>query len=141
MKGQLYCGMWLPLSWDEKNYIAKSLGIPRNGATHVVNNRIQSDGYTDEDLNKIDVSVLQRELKSSETDFFKLWDSYVTTVRDAIKPVISPAKPIEKPHEVSVNITVNREGEIISEQTKVAIKKTQENVKKSKAVEGGTTAA
>lgn len=134
--------MWLSLPWEVKTYIAGKLSIPRNGATHVVNNRIQADGYTDSDLNKVDVAVLQEALESTETDFFKLWSAYVDLAVEAVKPVVVAVKEEEKPHEVSVNITVNKEGEIISEQTKVAIKKTHDSyAKKSKAVEGSTTAA
>lgn len=109
MKAQLYSGMWIPLSWEVKGRMAEIFNIPRNGATHVVNNRIQNDGYTDIDLGKVNVEVLQKELNSEETDFFKLWNMMISKVESEIKPVSSPAKLEKK--DIQVNITI--EGDIV----------------------------
>lgn len=133
MTGQLYSGMWLPLSWEEKNHIAKKFNIPRNGASHVVNNRIQSDGYLEEDLNTVNVEVLQKELGSDESDFFKLWALFLEKIKVELTPVVSPAKEEEKPQEISINVSINKDGDISD--TKVVANKKKTNAKKNETVE------
>ena len=135
MEGKLYSGMWLPLAFETKLYIAKKLSIPRNGASHVVNNRIQADGYLEDDLNHVTTIVLQRELSSTETDFFKLWADFLAKVEKELTPVVSPAKEEEKPHEVSVSITINKDGDVVTEKSKVVTKPKKNNAEKSKTDE------
>lgn len=110
MKGQLFSGMWLPLSWEVKGYMANDFNIPRNGATHVDNNRVVSDGFLDQDLAKINVDSLQMKLDSKETDFFKLWDEYKTKVIE-----ITALKPVERsPEKKTIEVKINIEGDKVT---------------------------
>lgn len=136
MNGRLYQGMWLPLSWDLKNYIATKYNIVRTGMSHVVTqngqSKISADGYTDSDLSKIDVAFLQIVLNSEDRDFFSLWSKFLNRMENEIKPKPIVEKLEEKPNQVSVNITVNQEGEVIAEKTKVE-RKVKDNKKTSNA--------
>jgi hypothetical protein len=122
--GKLYTGMWLPLPWDLKNHIVAKYKITRTGASHVITkngkSEVASDGYTENDLSKIDTAFLQIVLNTEEKDFFVLWSKFLAKMEKEIAPKkVAPAKVEEKPNQVSVNITVNKNGEVIAETTKV----------------------
>lgn len=147
MQGKLYTGMWLPLSWELKTHIAAKYNIIRTGASHVITqngkSKISSDGYTDSDLSKVDVAFLQIVLNTEDKDFFSLWSKFINKMEDEIKPKpVSLPKPeeklAEKPTEVSVSITVNKEGEVMPEKTKVERKSRKTYAENIKTSESGT---
>lgn len=107
IKTQVYSGMWMTLAPIVKDKIAKDFGIPKNGATHVVDGLVQSDGFLDKDLAKLNVGTMQKYLESEETDLFKLWNDVIRVAAygKGIKgnepvveaPIVAPVVEVTKP--------------------------------------------
>lgn len=69
---------WLSLPIHIRYKIASDFGITKKGATHVVNNEIQSDGFLIKDVEQIlNVDALQKHLGTTETDMALLWNELV----------------------------------------------------------------
>lgn len=59
---------------DVRLQLAETFGIHRSQGTHVQDNVVISDGYSHEDLARINVGTMQVYLNSKETDFFVLFN-------------------------------------------------------------------
>jgi hypothetical protein len=78
----MYPHEWLDLPMFVRQIVAKDFKMLRSSYTHVVDNKLVSDGYTVEDLSKISIEELQKRTGSTSDDFMKLLTQYT----DAIKP-------------------------------------------------------
>lgn len=69
---------WLSLSIAKRIEIAQEFNIQKKGSTHVVGDRIESDGYLIEDVESaLTLDNLQKKLGSDITDMAILWDMLV----------------------------------------------------------------
>ncbi len=67
--------VWHALPLAARVKIATTFGVSKTGPTHVVNNRVESDGYRFEEIESaISVAALQNYTGSTETDFVTLWN-------------------------------------------------------------------
>lgn len=78
----LSTSVWLALSPETRMKLAERLGLQRTGGSEVVDGRVVSDGFTAQSLALVTVSMLQEQLKSEETDFYKLFDLLVNEVEN-----------------------------------------------------------
>ncbi len=104
---QIYSGMWVRLPHEVKKVIVAKFNIERNGASHVVDGTVQTDGYLDRDLAVLNVENLQKELDSKEPDLFVLWNSFIKKVQAELNPPKAEVKE-EKPN-VEMNIKIDGE--------------------------------
>lgn len=77
--------VWLSLKIETRRKIAVLLGLRRSGTNEVVHdglkNRVVSDGYTPSDLMAVTLEKLQDLMRQpKETDFYKLWEQFVSQV-------------------------------------------------------------
>jgi hypothetical protein len=69
---------WLSLPITTRIKIASDFGIIKKGSTHVVDNKIQSDGYVISEVEEaLTVPALQKYLNTDETDMSILWSMLV----------------------------------------------------------------
>jgi hypothetical protein len=77
--------IWLAIDQQTKEKIAKDFELRRSGETEVVDNRVISDGYTDQDLMAITEEGLNERLKKTQNTlpqgFMKKWEYYVSDMR------------------------------------------------------------
>ncbi len=79
-------GLWTRLPIESRNILAGIFGIKKTGATHVVADKIQSDGYSIDDIEaSITMETMQKYTGSDDEDMKALWD---LTVSMAIKKKI-----------------------------------------------------
>ncbi len=70
---------WLELPIQTRIRIASEFGIIKKGSTHVVDNQIQSDGYSVKDVEQaLNVDAIQQKLGTNETDMAKLWELLIS---------------------------------------------------------------
>ena len=84
MKPQLTIPQWLALEAGVKERLINLFGIPRTGTTHVVDNKIATDGYTHHDLAFITLEKLQALLDSDSKDFFELFNEMIDTIKSEL---------------------------------------------------------
>lgn len=92
---------WTDLPINIRHKIANVFGITKKGSTHVVDNEIQSDGYSIKDIEKgLSVEVLQKYLDTTETSLQKLWDELIyratnpTEVRVLVSDFVVTNEPV-----------------------------------------------
>lgn len=110
IKSQIYSGMWIPLQYEVKMKIVELFKIPRNGATHVVDGQVQSDGYLDRDLAVLNVLNLQKVLDTDETNLFVLWNDLIAMIETQLTPAIEEIQE-QKPN---VEMDIKIDGQIIN---------------------------
>lgn len=93
---------WLSLDLPTRIKIAEIFDIIKRGSTHVVDNRIQSDGYNIEEVEaKLSVENLQKYLVTKESDPHVLWDLFTARLEGKeVEQVIEP--PLEQKATMSV---------------------------------------
>lgn len=78
--------VWLSLSQETRAKIAALFEIEKSGSVYVVNGangpKVQSDGYTYEDLSVITVERMQEITGSKSTDFYHLFRNVVAIVQE-----------------------------------------------------------
>lgn len=78
---------WRSLPLSLRIQIATKFGIAKVGSTHVVDNRIESDGYNIEDVERaLNVDAVQSFTGSESTDFQVLWDALLTKIEGRVPP-------------------------------------------------------
>ncbi len=83
------------LSLPTRAVLAKEFGITKIGPTHVVDSRIESDGYKIEDVERaLNVDAIQSYLTSEETDMNILWEAMVAKAEG--RTPMSEMKPMEE---------------------------------------------
>lgn len=98
MKVQLTRVIWLALSVGERQQLAETFNLVRSGASHVVSNKVESDGFRDEDLEAVTIEKMQEFTENSSDDFSTLFDLTLEQLRTpeiAMSPAI--AKEFEEP--------------------------------------------
>lgn len=73
IKTQLYTQEWINLPQEIRNSLATIFGLSKDCGTEVVDNRIVSDGFSNESLKGITIEKMQHMLKTEEEDFMKLF--------------------------------------------------------------------
>lgn len=72
---------WLSLDLPTRMKVAEVFGIVKRGSTHVVDNRIQSDGYNVEEVEAaLTPDVLRKYMLSNEQDAEVLWDLFIARI-------------------------------------------------------------
>lgn len=94
---QVYSGMFVGLPAPVKNEIIAAFGLQKNGMTHVVDGRIQSDGYLDSELAKLNVESISKYLNSDSRNLFDLWNALISRVTQDLLP-----KQEEQPSAIDV---------------------------------------
>lgn len=84
----------MALSQEVRDKITKDFNLLKTGKVGISNNKIISDGYTQNDILKINLLNLQILMDSSEEDFDVLFDEYKTTIKNSLK-VIDEYKHLE----------------------------------------------
>jgi hypothetical protein len=100
--------VWLSTAINTRHKIAAIFKIPKTGATHVVDNRIDNDGYNVKDIEeKLNKEALQKYLVTDEQDMAKLFSMLVDCVENPIikyptefsdtklEPLPNPVIPVE----------------------------------------------
>lgn len=78
---------WLELPNDIRFKIIQDFNVPRSGHAIVENQRVVSDGHTDEDLQHITIEKMQEFLKTKEDDFYKLLNRVVESYSAPINAI------------------------------------------------------
>ncbi len=82
---------WRLLSLPTRAVLAKEFGFSKTGPTHVVDNRIESDGYKIEDVERaLNVDAIQAYVESDSTDMNLLWDYMVAKAEQRLPTVFKP---------------------------------------------------
>lgn len=89
---------WCALDLPTRHKLAQQFNIPKKHPTHVVDNRIQSDGYDVVDIERaLNVDAIQTFLDTKETDMAILWTWLVSgkpaDVDESLKEAIKDLKP------------------------------------------------
>lgn len=66
---------WLTLSQEDKNLLIDQFKISRSGFVHVVGNKVQTDGYSYQDLSVLSVKNLQEYTGLQTTNFAELFNA------------------------------------------------------------------
>lgn len=95
---------WQQLPLHTRVLLSKQFGFTKIGPTHVSDNRIQSDGYKFEDVEKsMNIAAMQGYLSTDESDVHQLFDLCVDKVEGrepaelAPRVVISEDAPVTTP--------------------------------------------
>ena len=136
---------WLSLDLPTRMKIAEIFGIVKRGSTHVVDNRIQSDGYNVEEVEaELTPEKLRKYMMSNEQDLDVLWDAFIARIegkedegaQQAVPPVqkstmstLPPeeAKQFKKEHKARVAAVKKK---ILSDKTKSVKKNVKRTTKK-----------
>jgi hypothetical protein len=120
---QIYSGMWIKLPLDVKNRIAEIFHVQKTGYSHVFDNKIVADGYTEEELSKINVSTMREYLVNRQFEFdrniddlFILWNIIVSLITEDLKPAVSIKEEVKR-EGVDINIHIDESGETKVEKT------------------------
>jgi len=82
---------WMSLSLPTRNKLANKFGIKKTSSTHVVNNQVESDGYSLRDVEKgLNLPAIKEFLGTEESDMQKLWTMLVDKIEDRVPAVIPP---------------------------------------------------
>ena len=75
---------WMDLPAYIKNRIVKDFNLDKTGRIGISRNIIISDGYTQKDLEKVNLKNLQTLMDSDETNFEELFNEYKNTITPEI---------------------------------------------------------
>lgn len=94
-------GKWTSLPLPTRHEIARVLGIPKRGPTHVDSNVIVSDGYAIAEVeNALSVSNLQAYTNSDSEDLVVLWDLMLAKAEGREEPtktvIVEPTPELKK---------------------------------------------
>lgn len=98
----------MDLAPEVRVQIAKDFNLIKTGRVGVANNKIITDGYIQNDINKITLQNLQTVLDSTESDFDTLFVDYVKLIENSLVVVHVEIEPtivehVEQP--VAVDMT------------------------------------
>lgn len=108
-------GNWLRLPLPTRQKIAHEFNIVKRGSTHVVDNRVQDDGYLVHEVEAaLTPEAIQRFLNTGEADLEVLWGKLVDRIEgreeEAVPVVIVPnvvevvaAEELKKGDPVKIN--------------------------------------
>lgn len=84
---------WMALPKEVRVQIAKDFNLTKTGRMGVANNIIVSDGYSQNDILKINLENLQTVLDSTESDFDTLFVDYVKLIENSLVVVHVEIEP------------------------------------------------
>jgi hypothetical protein len=88
---------WLTLKPETRQAMAKIFRLNRSSFTHVVNDHVESDGYTAQDLSAITVEAMKELTHLEDNSFDEQFKMMVQMVEGETTNVIKPADvPTEK---------------------------------------------
>lgn len=85
---------WMDLPLEVRAKIIKDFNLVKTGKAGIANNKIVSDGYTQNDILKVSLQNLQSLMDSSEENFDVLFDEYKKLIKNSFK-VIDEYKHLE----------------------------------------------
>lgn len=89
---------WHALPINLRGLLAKQFGFSKVGSTHVVNNRIESDGYNFHEVERaLSKENLEVYLGHEVTDPAELWDAVIQKITGVDDPIEPPGEKIESP--------------------------------------------
>lgn len=93
---------WVQLPIEVRAKLAEKFNIPRSGYTHVVGNKVETDGYTNENLAKMSIEALRAYTGADSQDFTDLFKLTLIKIYEELKP---PEVLVNgEPPEVEANI-------------------------------------
>ncbi len=84
---------WLELKPKTREALIKIFKIPRSSFTHVVDNKVQSDGHTYEDLKAVSLEEMKRLTNSSSDNFYEQFAIIIKMVEDDGSNVVAYPQP------------------------------------------------
>lgn len=102
---------WIDLPQYVRSKIARDFNLNKSGRVGISRNVIISDGYTQDDLLKINLKNLQTLMDSDEQNFDELFDQYKGTISPldtitvdiaSITPVATPVVEIEEKIDLTI---------------------------------------
>ena len=96
--------LWMLLSYEERNHLAKVFNMEKTGVTEVKDNQVITDGYRYEDLGAITRDKMI-EYVGSEDTFPRLWELTCAKVKFELTPITGQVGA--KPEVIETNITPN----------------------------------
>lgn len=100
---QILPNEWIHFDVELRQKFAAIFNIPKSSSVHVVDNKVESDGYSVQDLTAITVEKMQEFSGSSESDFRKLLATTIeklTKKEDINNIIIEEVSHEEKPKEI-----------------------------------------
>jgi hypothetical protein len=91
---------WMDLTLEVRAKIIKDFNLVRTGKAGIAGNKIVSDGYTQDDISKINLINLQKVLDSADEDFDTMFADYVDMIQKTLAV-------IEEPETIIENITID----------------------------------
>ena len=116
---------WLSLDLPTRMKVAGIFDIEKKGSTHVVDNRIQSDGYNIEEVEaKFSVENIQKYLGVKESNPDVLWDLFFARMEGKEVEVSTPDPSEEvKKAPVSLGVLPKEEAKKFKKEYKARVKK------------------
>lgn len=81
---QLTIPQWLGLPIHVRDRLKILFNIPKSAGSMVENNKVISDGHTNEDLLRVSLEAMQTYLGSTETEFYALLNQVVEKIEKEI---------------------------------------------------------
>lgn len=105
----LYPIEWLALSDTVRNALAKEFGLTRSSPVHVIDNVVETDGYTVNDLKGISIEKMQAFTGSSSEKFYELITLSITKLTPDVteeKADVQEEKPSDETSEIEGAVSV-----------------------------------
>lgn len=120
---------WLSLDLPTRMKVAEIFGIVKRGSTHVVDNRIQSDGYNVEEVEAaLTPEALRKYMMSNEKDAEVLWDAFIARIEGREVEGGTQAPPpaeIVKKAGTTMSVLPKEEAEQFKKEHKARVAKTK----------------
>jgi len=81
---------WMDLPLEVRAKIIKDFNLERTGKAGIAGNKIVSDGYTQNDISKINLLNLQKVLDSADEDFDIMFADYVDMIQKTLSVIEEP---------------------------------------------------
>lgn len=85
----MFPAIWLQQPLEVRQQIAKDFHLTRSGGNSVTTDngktRIDSDGFTVDDLRKLTLQAMQEYVGSTENNYWSLWDQTVAKARRSLE--------------------------------------------------------
>lgn len=110
---------WLALPLPTRNKIAHQFGISKTSPTHVQDNRVVSDGYKIDDVERaLNIDALQAYTGQKTTDAAVLWEGLIEKIDDRV-PAGEVAAIVSEPTSINMKpIAVEKKKTVRKPRTK-----------------------
>jgi len=103
---------WMDLPLEVRAKIIKDFKLERTGKAGIANNKIVSDGYTQNDISKINLLNLQKVLDSADENFDTMFADYVDMIQKTLAIIEEPETIIES---ITVDLSTLKPMETVEE--------------------------